>query len=72
MLRGRHRGLPDAIDRSVLLPEELKRQGEMEEAFREHQNIIREAIEHAKGGQQFDDNNFNDAEYDVGVPPGMA
>ena len=45
MLRGRHRGLPDAIDRSVLLPEELARQVEMEEEFQQRQSIVREVLQ---------------------------
>ena len=28
MLRGRHRGLPDALDRAVLLPREFKKHAE--------------------------------------------
>ena len=62
MLRGRHRGLPDAIDRSVLLPAELSRQGQMEREFRERQSAIRRALREAGLGSWEDGD----------VPPGMA
>lgn len=48
MLRGRHRGLPDAIDRSVLLPDELHRQSIMEMEFREKQEAIRNALQQVR------------------------
>jgi len=48
MLRGRHRGLPAAIDRSVLLPVELHRQAAMEREFRETQDVMREALATAR------------------------
>ena len=47
MLRGRHRGLPAAIDRSVLLPGEMGRQAEMEMQFRARQEVVRQALREA-------------------------
>lgn len=75
MLRGRHRGLPDAIDRSVLLPNEMKRQSEMEEEFRGRQRVMREAIEQAKGGLRTSTNasvNVVHRDEEEDVPPGLA
>jgi len=63
MLRGRHRGLPAAIDRSVLLPGELGRQSEMERQFRHRQDVVRQALHSAF----YEDETIVDD-----CPPGMA
>lgn len=47
MLRGRHRGLPDAIDRSVLLPDDLNRQVEKEKKHRRRESVARAALQNA-------------------------
>lgn len=67
MLRGRHRGLPAAIDRSVLLPGELGRQTEMEAQFRERQGVVRQALQKALNDETLQ----NDIVADES-PPGMA
>lgn len=63
MLRGRHRGLPAAIDHSVLLPGELDRQSEMERQYRHRQDVMRQALHSAFYEE---DANVDDC------PPGMA
>lgn len=69
MLRGRHRGLPAAIDPSVLLPSERSRQRQMEQEFRAKQQAIRKALATLR-----DDvgNGQDAAAEDPDCPPGMA
>ena len=69
MLRGRHRGLPDAIDRSVLLPNELNRQSEMERQFRQRQAAVRQTLQTMYEVSELDGiEELNEED----CPPGMA
>ncbi len=71
MLRGRHRGLPDAIDRSVLLPQEMHRQSKMEMEYRERQGMMRDALYNVRS--RFEDARGLDADQVIeDYPPGMA
>jgi len=70
MLRGRHRGLPAAIDPSVLLPNELERQTEMESQFRRRQEVLRNALSKVITDEMMKEEKENVMEEDL--PPGMA
>jgi len=71
MLRGRHRGLPDAIDRSVLLPQELHRQAKMELEYRERQGLMRDALYNVR--TRFEGGRGADMDQIVeDCPPGLA
>lgn len=72
MLRGRHRGLPDAIDRSVLLPEEQKRQSKMEKEFRERQGVVLDALYNAKTRFEAGRGFYGEQAIDEDCPPGLA
>ena len=71
MLRGRHRGLPAAIDPSVLLPGEALRQKAMEMEYRRQQDAVRAALQ-ASSPLRVDARGRTNTTEDMDVPPGLA
>ncbi|TDL24427.1 TrkH-domain-containing protein [Rickenella mellea] len=69
MLRGRHRGLPAAIDRSVLLPGELGRQNEMEAEFQQRRDVVRSALRNAQA--EVREMRMGDGMEAEDIPPGL-
>lgn len=51
MMRGRHGGLPAAIDRAILLPKQIITQGQREVAFRQREDAVRAALRATKRQQ---------------------